>query len=143
MSNTDKISSGGCYCGAVRYQVTGPLRDVVNCHCSECQRLNGNFGSHSKAPTRHLAITADDGLTWFQISAAARRAFCRRCGSALFWESQDQPSTGIVAGSLDDSSELTTLGHIFVAEKPAYYQLTDDLPQFTGSSDGEFTGDSV
>ena len=57
--STNKTVTGGCHCGSVRYQVSGPLRDVVNCHCSECQRLNGNFGSHSKARTEHIDLLED------------------------------------------------------------------------------------
>jgi hypothetical protein len=143
MNEQHQITGGGCYCGAVRYQVVGPLRDVVNCHCSECQRLNGNFGSHSRAPRNNITLLEDAGLSWFHINDNTRRAFCKCCGSSLFWESMDQPSTGIVAGSLDDSSKLRTLGHIFVDEKAAYYEITDDLPQYSQSSDGGFAGDTV
>ena len=136
-----QISSGGCQCGAVRYQVSGPLRDVVNCHCTECQRLNGNFGAHSKARTEHLEITENSGLNWYHINPAVRRGFCRQCGSSLFWEAMEQPWTGIIAGSLDDSSPLNTIGHIFVEEKAGFFEITDDLPQFQKSSDGKLPGD--
>lgn len=138
-----KTTTGGCQCGAVRYRVSGSLRDVVNCHCRECQRLNGNFGSHSKARSEDIAITEDKGLAWYQISANARRGFCRNCGASLFWEASGQPGTGIIAGSLDDTSELHTLGHIFVSEKAGYYEITDGLPQFEKSSEGGFSGDEV
>ena len=36
------VATGGCLCGAVRYQVHGPLRDVLICHCVECRRWHGN-----------------------------------------------------------------------------------------------------
>ena len=137
------MAGGGCQCGAVRYQVAGPLRDVVVCHCRECQRLNGNFGSHSKTRNQDLTLTREDGLAWYQISDKARRGFCRICGSHLFWQSDGQPSTGIVVGSLDDTSGLKMLGHIFVGEKAPYYEITDDLPQFEQSSDGKLPGDFV
>ena len=136
-------ASGGCHCGAVRYQVNGPLRDVVNCHCSECQRLNGNFGSHSKARREHINLLEDRGLNWYAISDGARRGFCQNCGASLFWEAVDQPWTGIIVGSLDDSSAMKTLGHIFVSEKADYYQISDGLPQFEQSSDGKLPGDFV
>jgi len=44
---------------------------------------------------------------------------------------------------VDDSSNLKTLGHIFVDDKPVYYEITDDLPQYPQSSAGAFSGDSV
>lgn len=141
MTETDKLTTGGCLCGAVRYQVKGPLRDVINCHCSMCQRLHGNFGPHSKAPKDKITITKSDGLAWYRTSAVARRGFCRECGSGLFWEPDKQDATGIVAGTIDAPSNLKTIGHIFVAEKPEFYEISDGLPEFAGSSDGELVGD--
>lgn len=141
MTNQNKISTGGCLCGAVCYEVKGPLRDVVNCHCSMCQRLHGNFGPHSKAPKVNINITKDDGLAWYQSSDVARRGFCRECGSSLFWEPFELDATGIIAGSLDGAMGLKTIGHIFVGEKPNFYDIADDLPQFESSSDGQLVDD--
>ena len=141
MADTEKTTTGGCLCGAVRYEVHGPLRDVVNCHCSMCQRQHGNFGPHSKARKEKINITRDDGLAWYKTSDVARRGFCRVCGSSLFWEPFDLDATGIVAGSLDGPTGLKTIGHIFVGEKPDFYEIDDDLPQYEASSAGELVDD--
>ena len=137
------VTTGGCFCGAVQYEVRGPLRDVVHCHCRECSQLNGNFGSHSKARKKNITLTKDDGLSWFSISRTARRGFCRECGSALFWDAHQQDSMGIVAGSLGKSTGLKTIGHIFVGEKPDFYEIGDSAPQFEGSSNNALSGDYV
>ena len=134
-------TTGGCLCGAVRYEVKGALRDVVNCHCAMCRRLHGSFGPHSKALKTNLTITRADGLAWYRTSDIARRGFCRRCGTGLFWEPDRLDATGIIAGSLDQPSGLKTMGHIFVGEKADFYQITDDLPQFEASSEGQLPGD--
>ena len=141
MTAGEQTTTGGCLCGAVRYQVTGPLRDVINCHCSMCQRLHGAFGPHSKARNTSISITNDTGLGWYKTSDIAQRGFCRKCGSSLFWQPFGQDATGIVAGSLDDASHLKTIGHIFVEEKCAFYEISDDLPQYSGSSNGELAND--
>ena len=141
MTDAGNITTGGCLCGAVRYEVTGPLRDVVNCHCGMCQRLHGNFGPHSKALKADISITRDEGLAWYSTSDVARRGFCRECGSSLFWDPFEQDATGIIAGSLDGPTGLTTMGHIFVGEKSDFYEITDGLPQFEGSSKGAFADD--
>ncbi|WP_264758506.1 GFA family protein [Aestuariirhabdus haliotis] len=141
MEDQTKITTGGCLCGAVRYEVRGPLRDVVNCHCSMCQRLHGNFGPHTKAPKANIRLTEDKGLAWYKTSDVARRGFCRECGSSLFWEPFDLDATGIIAGSLDTPDKLKTMGHIFVGEKAGFYEITDNLPQFSGSSNGAFKND--
>ena len=36
-------AAGGCECGAVRYEVRGPLREVIDCHCGQCRRTHGHF----------------------------------------------------------------------------------------------------
>ena len=135
--------TGGCLCGAVRYEVRGTLRDVVNCHCTMCQRLHGTFGAHSKAKKADITVVEDSGLAWYSASDRARRGFCRLCGANLFWQPVDQGATGIVAGSLDQPTGLKTLGHIFVAEKSDYVEITDGLPCFDGSSAGGFEGDHL
>ena len=143
---TDKAAvpaTGGCLCGAVRYEVTGPLRDVVNCHCTMCQRLHGAFGAHSKAAKVDIKITEDEGLSWYATSLRARRGFCRACGTNLFWEPLEQKATGILAGTLDQPTGLKTIGHIFVGEKADFLEINDGLPAFEDSSDGALAGDSL
>ena len=136
MPDSNAITAGGCLCGAVRYEAKGSLRGVVNCHCSMCQRLHGSFGPYSKAPKVNITVTSDTGLTWYKTSDIAQRGFCRRCGSTPFWEPFDLDATAIVAATLDDPSQLKTIGHVFVGEKADFYDITDNLPQFQGSSHG-------
>ena len=143
MSETKEIHSGGCLCGAVRYEVRGRLRDVVNCYCGMCQKLHGGFGPHSKADKADLVITEDRGLRWYESSTRARRGFCGLCGSSLFWEPANQPGTGILAGSLDQPSGLKTIGHIFVGEKADFTEVAGSAPQFEGSSEGRLEGDAL
>src|SRR3546814_13847448 len=95
MTGDNEITTGGCLCGAVRYEVKGPLRDVVNCHCSMCQRLHGNFGPHSKARKVNITITADAGVAWYKTSEIARRGFCSECGSNLLWDHFELEVKGI------------------------------------------------
>jgi hypothetical protein len=141
MSDSKRVASGGCLCGAVRYEVRGQLRDVINCHCGMCQRLHGGAGPHTKARKADITVTVDAGLAWYRTSEVARRGFCRICGSGLFWEPFAQDATGILAGTLDGPTGLATIGHIFVAEKCDFYEISDGLPQFAGSSDGKLAGD--
>lgn len=141
MSSDEKMTTGGCLCSAVRYEVKGPLRNIVNCHCSMCQKLHGNFGPHTKARKVNIKITNSDGLAWYKTSDTAQRGFCRECGSSLFWEPFNLDATGIIAGSLDGPTGLKTMGHIFVGEKPDFYEITDGNPQFQESSDGQLVND--
>jgi hypothetical protein len=140
---SEDTTAGGCLCGNVRYRVSGPLRDVVNCHCAMCQKLHGSFGAHSKAKNSDINITENRGLKWYRSSNIARRGFCQDCGSSLFWKPDEQDTTGILAGSLDQPTALKTMGHIFVGEKADFDEICDQYPQFDGSSDGVLKDDSL
>ena len=89
----------------------------------------------------NIKVTKDSGLAWFKTSNIAERGFCRECGSSLFWRPFELDTTGIIAGSLDGPTGLKTVGHIFVGEKSDFYNITDDLPQYEASSDGELVDD--
>jgi len=129
--------NGACFCGAVKFQVTGPLRNVINCHCSQCTQMYGNFGSHTKAPNENIVLTQDEGLLWYRMSGKVQRGFCCKCGSGLFWKVDNLQTTCIVAGSLECPTGLKTIGHVFVEEKSDFYEITDEHRQFQRSSDGK------
>jgi len=125
-------ATGGCLCGAVRYEVRGPLRQVVACHCEQCRRTSGHFVAATAARHEHFRLVKPDGLTWYRSSAEARRGFCRNCGSSLFWEPDDRRHISIMAGTLDRPTGLAMAGHLFAAAADDYYRITDGLPQFPG-----------
>lgn len=131
----DHSHEGGCLCGAVRYRVTGRLRDVMNCHCSQCRRAHGHFAAYAAVRQRDLAFLEQGGLAWYISSARARRGFCQVCGSSLFWQPSDLDYVAVAAGSLDQPSGLKTRGHIYVADKGDYYEIEDGLAQFPAGVD--------
>ncbi|MEM7222608.1 MAG: GFA family protein [Pseudomonadota bacterium] len=127
--DTSQDHHGGCLCGAVRYRVAGPLRPVVACHCGQCRRTSGHHVAATQAHRADLTIEGDGAITWFQASETARRAFCKICGSHLFWDPVGGDKVSIFAGSLDQPSGLELAEHIFVADKGDYYEIADGLPQ--------------
>lgn len=126
-------ATGGCLCGAVRYTIHGPLRDVVACHCGQCQRTHGNYSAYTMAQTADIELTENGGLHWYQSSETARRGFCRVCGTSLFWEPKGKDTMSIAAGSLDQPTGLKTIRHIFVADAGDYYEISDGLEKLPGS----------
>lgn len=131
----DRIREGGCLCGAVRYAVSGPLRAVVLCHCTQCRRSTGHFMAATAARHRHFRLLSQAPLRWYESSSEARRGFCGRCGSVLFWQGTGRDYISIAAGTLDGTTELKSACHIFVADKGDYYSIDDGLPQL---ADGSF-----
>lgn len=133
---TRETHGGGCLCGAVRYQVTGPLRPVVYCHCTQCRRTTGHFLAATAARHRDFRLSSDAQLRWYESSDAARRGFCGHCGSTLFWQANGRDTISIAAGTLDGATNLTSACHIHVADKGDYYAIDDGVPQ---SPDGSFS----
>lgn len=131
---TEKVrASGGCLCGAVRFEVTGPLRPVVGCHCEQCRRTSGHFVAATAARHADFRLMKSDGLKWYRSSPEARRGFCGVCGGNLFWEPEGKRHISIMAGTLDRPTSLQMVGHLFAGEARDYYRITDGLKQFPGS----------
>jgi hypothetical protein len=128
------LRAGGCMCGAVRYEVHGPLRPIVMCHCTQCRRVTGHFMAATAARRSDFKLLSADELKWYESSDEARRGFCGRCGSTLFWDGNGLDYLSIAAGTLDDASALAVACHIFVADKGAYYEISDGAPQVSGGT---------
>jgi hypothetical protein len=126
---TETIHTGSCLCGGVRYEVHGPLRDVVVCHCSQCRKTSGHVVAMTNAPTAKIMFSAAGSLSWYRSSGSAERGFCNRCGGNLFWRELAGDTTSIAAGTLDAPTQLRIERHIFVADKSDYYDITDSAPR--------------
>ena len=124
--------NGSCLCGAVSYQVSGPLRPVVACHCTQCRKATGHYVSATSALREDIAIVG--AVTWFQSSDTAQRGFCGTCGSNLFWDGAGV-NMSIFAGTFDGETGLELAGHIFCADKGDYYTIGDGAPQSAGADD--------
>ncbi len=117
---------GGCLCGAVRYTVSGPLRNLVVCHCEVCRKVHGGPAPHSACERDDLRITGESALRWHSLDGA-QRGFCDQCGSRLFWD-RGFDTISICAGSLDEPTGLHIDQHIFVASAAAWEEPADGLP---------------
>jgi hypothetical protein len=122
-------AKGGCLCGAVRYEVRGPLRPVVACHCTQCRRMTGHFLAATAARDGDLTITGGTALKWYSASARARRGFCADCGSTLFWHGTGRDYVAIAAGSIDGATGLKLVQHIHTPDKGDYYGLGDGVAE--------------
>jgi hypothetical protein len=123
------MATGRCLCGAVRYEVRGSLRDVLICHCEECRRWHGHASAFTAARREDLAVDDERALRWIDSPASdanARRGFCGECGSSLFWDAPGRETISIAAGTLDGATGLRVAGHIYVSQRPDYYELPDD-----------------
>ncbi|MGH7053718.1 MAG: GFA family protein [Stellaceae bacterium] len=120
--------TGGCLCGAIRYEMTEEPQLVYTCHCTDCQRLTGSafsmgvvvaeraFRLHGVAP-RPLQRAADSGRV-------ATRLVCPQCGSWVC----GTPRDGLVrvrAGTLDETSWLRPTRHIWTRSRQSWITLPE------------------
>jgi hypothetical protein len=117
----DVRATGGCLCGAVRYEVRGPLRDVVVCHCSRCRRAHGHVGAYAACDAADLVVEAS-ALRWYEEGDRSR-GFCGECGASLFWRAAGRGSVSVAAGTIDPPTALTTVAHIFTRDAGDYYEI--------------------
>ena len=136
MGNDDIRASGQCLCGGVRYQVRGPLRAVVECHCQTCRRFTGGLWNATAARREHVTFTEEGTLKWYQSSEHVKRGFCAECGSSLFWNRDDRPYLGITAGTLNEPTGLKLAARIFTADPADYYDFSPDIPRHPEAGHG-------
>jgi len=129
MTKTETAHSGGCLCGGVRYRISGALRGVIACHCSQCRRTSGHYAAMTSAPSANIVMTSSVSLHWYRSSDTAERGFCSRCGGNLFWRQAGRDAISITAGTLDTPTNLKLEEHIFVADKSDYYTIDDGVPR--------------
>lgn len=119
---------GACACGAVAFEVVGPLRPVIACHCMQCRKTSGHFWAATSVPHERYRLTRQEGLVWYRSSASAQRGHCGRCGAALFWQPEGEARISFSPAALEGATGLKVAEHIFTADGGDYY------PESTGSA---------
>jgi hypothetical protein len=124
--------SGGCLCGAVRFEVSGPGRNLCYCHCNSCRRAAGAplvaWGTFAHSGFRVTRGT----LTEYRSSPPVLRGFCTACGGALTYRHDARAGEiDVTLASLDEAASLVPEMHVWVADKLPWLAITDGLPQFT------------
>lgn len=127
--------TGGCLCGAVRYEVRGEPVRAANCHCDDCRRATGaSFATNVFVKEDDLVILrgtpkrfqhkADSGNTM-------TKEFCGDCGSQLFGSGSG--STGVKhvkVGTIDDAAGIRPAMDVFVSKKLPFTRLSDQTEHF-------------
>jgi hypothetical protein len=124
---------GSCLCGGVKFEITGPLRRPLHCHCSRCRKQHGAaFRSRVRVRIEDFQwLQGAELLQFYESSPGFHRGFCRVCGSPVVNKSS-RPEFGVPLGILDDEPGVRAELHCFVADKASWYEITDELPQHDG-----------
>ena len=128
---SSETATGGCLCGAVRYEAEGAPQHNALCHCTDCRRSAG-------APMVGWALFAQDQVTItgtpvdFNSSRDNHRQFCGTCGTGLFFYSESvfPGLVDIQTATFDDPDALAPSVCIQMADAPAWMAAVGDLPKF-------------
>lgn len=109
----------------------GALGPAEVCHCETCRRHTaGPLMSTWFADGVRLDEAAE--LRWYESSAIAARGFCGRCGTTLFWRLKGSANMSVSAHVVDDHPAAIR-EHVFIDEKPPWYDFADDAPRVTAA----------
>lgn len=136
ITSTWKIPiTGGCQCGAVRYEISDEPLALYVCHCRECRAQSASaYGISVIVPQAAVRFTRGSLHTWSRATDSGRTlacSFCPTCGSRLMHATvgSDEP-VSIKGGSLDEPVDLTTAAHIWTSRKLPGVIIPEDAVQF-------------
>jgi hypothetical protein len=109
--------TGGCQCGAVRYEIDAEPLTVIACHCTECQKQSASaFGMTVPVPRAALRIVRGEAKHWSRVAESGNvlgAMFCPTCGVRLYHEPANKALLNVKAGTFDDRSWIAPVGHIW------------------------------
>ncbi len=124
---------GQCLCGAVSIQCENIKPELVPCHCSRCRKWSGGpFMGLESTPASKIKIEGEGDLTLYDSSEWAQRAFCKHCGTHLFYRLKNAHHYSFTAGFFDIDESITMTTQIFIEEKPGYYEFANKTRTMTG-----------
>ncbi|MEM7294047.1 MAG: GFA family protein [Pseudomonadota bacterium] len=147
MSN-EQILTGGCRCGAVRYQAREQAMDVAYCHCTDCRGFSGAPVVVWIAYNTNQCEFTGEAPSSYESSPGIEWLFCNKCGTSIAWTAaslrfDDLHITEFLIGTLDDPQAAMPDRHWFAGEQLDWFEVSDDLPryqQLDGDADPVYHG---
>lgn len=122
---------GECFCGGIKYLVTGKLRDPRSCHCSRCRKaFSSQASAYAEVDTAEFQwVEGEELLSTYQSEAGFGLQFCSRCGSTLCGIFAGEVH-GITLGCLNDDPQIEIGRHIFVGSKAKWEVMPTGVTQY-------------
>ena len=123
--------TGGCLCGAIRYEVDGELLRTLNCHCDDCRKTTGaSFGTAVFINEDDLKLVQGTPKTFEHENETGQtltKRFCENCGTHLFARSSRAGKmVHIKVGTIDDAGFVRPEMDLFVSSKMPFVPLSDE-----------------
>ena len=134
--------TGGCLCGAIRYESTQAPELVGFCHCRMCQKASGGlFLVFADFEGDAFKFTRGEPR-YYRSSEIATRGFCPECGTPIAFRYDGDTGPAVGVGTLDHPEDWPpTWEHSGIESKVPWYEICDDLPQ-TKTEESEFLKDA-
>jgi hypothetical protein len=123
--------TGGCFCGAVRYEITAPLAAARSCHCSRCRKaFSGAASAYAQVAPGAFAWTSGEAdIARYRSAPEWGWCFCRHCGSTLCGTHGGEVH-GVTLGGIDGDPGIAIGMHLFVGSRAPWDHIGGDAPQF-------------
>jgi len=125
-------ATGKCLCGKVEITANTLNTNVGACHCSMCQKW-GSGPLMAVDGQQDLTVKGEENISAYDSSDWAQRAFCKHCGTHLFYRLKQTGQTIFSTGLFDSVTEFNFDHQIFIEEKPAWYDFANDTHNMTGA----------
>ena len=133
MEKDSKLATGGCQCGAVRFEASRRLTGAFICHCRMCQRSTASaFSVTTLYPRDAFELTGE--IRWYASSDIAERGFCPNCGTSMAIRYSTPEWSGWFAISVvchDDPESIPAEAHLGIESKLSWLNVDDGLPCMT------------
>jgi hypothetical protein len=123
-----KNFTGGCLCGAVRFESINPPYNTGYCHCGMCRKSLGNlFGTFVIVKRRDLRYLTREP-DWYQSSDTVRRGFCGKCGSPILYQRVEKDFDAVWIGTFDEPEDYIPSAHWSNDNKISWVDIHAHLP---------------
>lgn len=122
--------SGGCLCGAVRFDARNVPGTFGICHCPSCRRWTGSALLEVSIKTEDMTWQGADNIATYQSSDWAERAWCKMCGTNVYFRHTKRDkwfgSTDLPIGIFDDANGFTLTHEIYTDQQPDSFRYAGD-----------------
>lgn len=124
--------NGSCLCGAITFEVDGPLPLLYQCHCSLCRKQGGSVSNTGLilAADQFRWLSGEERISRWARASGFRSHFCSVCGSPVPNPLRDTGYIWVPSGLLDGGGALAIGAQLYVGSKAPWAQLPSDVQQF-------------